>query len=76
MCSWFKFNNLGLTIGMDFKFHTCVIKGVKIKGRFFYELTPKCVEVTEETLVGALFVPFPPILNIVKHEFTRRHLNN
>ena len=30
-CSWFKFNNLGLTLGMDLKFYTSVAKGLKLK---------------------------------------------
>ena len=27
--SWFKFNNLGLTLGMALKFYTSVAKGLK-----------------------------------------------
>ena len=29
--SWFKFNNLGLAIGRNFKFYTSVAKGLKLK---------------------------------------------
>ena len=29
--SWFKFNNLGLALGMAFKFYSIVVKGLKLK---------------------------------------------
>ena len=29
--SWFKFNNLGLALGMDLKFYGSVAKGLKLK---------------------------------------------
>ena len=34
--SWFKFNNLGLTLGMTLKFYTSLAKGLKLKVRKFY----------------------------------------
>ena len=64
---WFKFNNLGLALGMNLKFHTSVEKGLELKVRKFYGLVPTFVEVTWEKLVrgGGLFVPPSPILNRV-----------
>ena len=44
--SWFKVNNLGLTPGTNLKFYTSVIKGLKLKVRRFWGLTPTFVEVT------------------------------
>ena len=46
--SWFRFNNLGLTLGMALKFYTSVAKGLKLKFRKFWGLILKFVEVTEE----------------------------
>ena len=62
--SWFKFNNFGLALGMNLKFYTIVVKGLKLKVRNFYGLVPTFVEVTGEKLVGGAFLP--PILNRVK----------
>ena len=63
--SWFKFNNLGLTLGTKLKFCNSVAKGLKLKVRKFWGPTPTFVEVTGEKLVGGgLFAP--PILNRVK----------
>ena len=50
--SWFKFNNLGLALGTNFKFYTSVAKGLKLKVRKFLGLIPTFVEITEEKLVG------------------------
>ena len=33
--SWFKFNNLGLTLSTNSKFYTSVAKGLKLKARKF-----------------------------------------
>ena len=65
--SWFKFNNLRLALGTNLKFYTCVAKGLKLKVRKFWELTPTFVEVTWEKLVGwgGLFVLATPVLNRV-----------
>ena len=46
--SWFRFNSLGLTLGMALKFYTSVAKGLKLKFRKFWGLILKFVEVTEE----------------------------
>ena len=48
--SWFKFNNLGLTLGMTLKFYTSVAKGL-----IFFGLSPTFVEVTGKKLVGGAF---------------------
>ena len=32
-CSWFKFNHVGLALGMALKFYTSVAKGLKVKIR-------------------------------------------
>ena len=64
--SWFKFNNLGLALGKNFKFCTSVSKGLKLKVRKFWGPDPKFVKVTGEKLVGGgPFLPPPPILNRV-----------
>ena len=64
--SWFKFNNLGLALGMNFKFYTSVAKGLKLEVRKFWGRIPTFVEVTREKLVGGPFVPPLPILNRAK----------
>ena len=46
-CSWFKFNNLGLALGMVLKFYISVAKGLKLKVRKFLRLITMFVEVTE-----------------------------
>ena len=66
-CSWFKFNNLGLALGMDSKFYTSVAKELKLKVRKFFTLIPTFVEGTREKLVGGLFAH--PILKRVKGKF-------
>ena len=59
-CSWFKFNNWGLTLGMALKFHTSVKKGLKLKVRQFLRLVPTFVEVTGEKMVGEDLSALPP----------------
>ena len=60
--SWFKFNNLGLALGMTFKFYTSVAKRLKLKVRK-WGLNLTFVEVTGEKLVwGAFLPPTPPPL--------------
>ena len=61
--SWFKFNNLGLTLGMVLKFYTIVAKELKLKVKKFWGLIPTFEEVSGETLVGA---SLSPNLNRVK----------
>ena len=57
--SWFKFNNLGLALGMTLKFYTSVAKGLKLKVRKLWGLIPTFVEFTGEKLVGGVFLPHP-----------------
>ena len=58
--SWFKFNNLGLTLGTNLKFYNSLLKGLKLKVRKSWSLIPTFVEVTGEKLVGGLFgLPHP-----------------
>ena len=74
--SWFKFNNLGLELGTNFKFCTSLAKWLKLKVRTFWGSNPTFVEVTGEKLVGAggLFGhPPPPILNRVRDRKEKRH---
>ena len=62
--SWFRFSNLGLTRGMTLKFYTKVTKGLKLKVRKFWGISPMFVENTGKKLVGEAFLPL--ILNRVK----------
>ena len=73
--SWFKFNNLRLTLDMTLKFYTSVAKGLKLKVRQFLGISPTFVKVAGEKLVGggALCCPPPPILNRAK---TKKSLPN
>ena len=63
--SWFKFNNLRLTLGKKLKFYTSLSKGLKLKVRKFWVLILTFLKVTGEKLVGGPFCP-PPILNRVE----------
>ena len=59
--SLFKFNNVGLALGTNLKFYTNLAKGLKLKVKMFWELTPTFVELTGENLVGGPFcTPLPP----------------
>ena len=49
---WFKFNNLGLALDMTLKFHSSVSKGLKLRVRRFWKLSPTFVKVTGKKLVG------------------------
>ena len=49
--SWFKFINLGLGIGMTWTFYTSVSKGLKVKVRKFWELSPTFLEVKKKMIV-------------------------
>ena len=53
--SWFKFNNLGLTIVMALKFYGSVAKGLKVKVRMFWGLIPTFREVTGKDGKGTFF---------------------
>ena len=50
--SWFKFNTLGLALGIILRFYTSLSKGWKLKVRKFCCLISTFVEVTGEKLVG------------------------
>ena len=65
MWSWLKFNNLGLTLGRNFKFYASLSKGLKQKVRKFWRLVPTFVEVAGEKLIGEGGLA-SPILNRVK----------
>ena len=56
--SWFKFNNLGLTLDTNLKFYNIVAKGFKLKVRKFWGLIRTFVEVTGEKLVVGAFCPW------------------
>ena len=58
--SWFRFNNLGLTLDVALNFYTSVAKGLKLKVKEFYRLIPTFVEVTGEKLVGGGGGGLPP----------------
>ena len=60
--SWFKFNNLGLALGMTLKFYTSVAKGLRLKVRKFWGLLSVFVEVRGEKIGmgGSFFPPLPP----------------
>ena len=47
-CCWFKFNNLGLALGMTYKFYTSVKKEFKLKVRKVLGLILTFVEFTGE----------------------------
>ena len=55
VCFWFKFNNLGLALGMPLKFNTNMAEKLKLKARKFWEVIPILVEVIREKLIGGLF---------------------
>ena len=61
-CSWFKLNDVRLSLGMTSKFGTSVLPGLKLNVRKCWVLIPIIVEVTGETGRGA----FPLILSRVK----------
>ena len=57
--SWFKFNNLGLTLAMALTVHTSVRKELKLKVRKFWGLILTFVEVTGEKTGRGPFCPTP-----------------
>ena len=69
--SWLKFNNLGLALGVTLTFYTSVAKGLKLKLRKFFGLSPTFVEVTGEKLLERRSPPL--ILNRVKKEIPSHH---
>ena len=55
--SWFKFNNLGLALGKNFKFYISVAEKLKLKVRECWKFVPTFLEVTDEKLTGGFLVP-------------------
>ena len=60
VCSWFKFNNLGLALSMALKSYTSAAKGLKLKVRKFCWVILTLAEVTEEKLAGEAFLASRP----------------
>ena len=58
-CSWLKFNNLELGLGVALKFYTSVAKRLKLQIKKVLGLIPTFVEVTGENLFGSIFLPPP-----------------
>ena len=73
-CCWFKFNNLGLALGMALTFYTSMAKGLKLKVRKFWGLIPTFVEVTGGKVVGDLFAPPPLSLNLNRVKIQAIHM--
>ena len=67
-CSWFKFNNLGLTRGMNLKLYTSDAKGLK-------SIFPTSVEVTGKKQLGegAFFAHQHPEMSIKLYKLTNLH---
>ena len=59
--SWFKFNSLGLALGMTLKSYTDVTKGLTLKVKRFLGLIPAFVEVAEKKLVTRNPLPAPTL---------------
>ena len=57
--SWFKFNNLGLTLGTNLKFYTSLSKGLKLKVRVLGANSYVCTNYRGKTGRGS-FCPLPP----------------
>ena len=62
--SWFKFNNLGLTLVTNLKFYTSGAKGLKLNVKKFWGLISTFVEVGKTGRGG--FLPPPPTVLILK----------
>ena len=62
----FKFNNLGLALGIVLKIDTSLAKWLKLEARKFCGPIPTFVEVTGEKLVVEVFFHPRPSLNCVK----------
>ena len=65
-CSWFKFNDWRLVLGMAMIFYRSVAKGFKLKVR--------SQKVLRETSRRPLYIPPPPILYRFKNELTDSRL--
>ena len=57
--SWLNLNNLGLALGIAFKFYTSVAKGLKLKVTKFWGLILTSVEITGKNLVERSYSPPP-----------------
>ena len=62
-CSWFKFNNLVVALGIALKFYTSVAIGLEVKCSKFLGLIATFVVVAEEKLVKKPFCSPIIILN-------------
>ena len=71
----FKFSNLGLALGRNWKLYTSVAKRLKLKVRKFWWLVPTFVEATGEKLLWGTFLG-PPILTTVKKDMWRINANS
>ena len=71
-CAWFKFNNLGLALGMVLKFYTSVTKRLKLKIRKFWRLISTFVEVTGKKTGREAFMF--QILSIGCEDISTEHL--
>ena len=61
------FNNLGLALGMAFKFYISMTKELELKVEKFSRLIPMFVGATwEELVMGIFLLPTSPVLNRVK----------
>ena len=73
-------NNLGLVLGIALKFYTIMAKGLKLKVKMFWGLSPTFAEVTGEKLVGVgegggLFGPSPILNRIKKYTLFNKRLD-
>ena len=71
-CSCFKFNNLGLTLGMTMKFYMSFVKGLKLKVRNVDGQFLRLWKLQEKNCLGGgggAFLPLPPFW-IVVHELS------
>ena len=64
-CSWFKFSNLELGLGMALNFYTSVAKRLKLQMKKFWGLISTFVEVTGEKLFGSIFLPPPSLIGLI-----------
>ena len=62
-CSYFKFNSLGLALGIALKFYISLAKGLKLKFIKFYGLILTFVKVIRENWQG-VFLAAPPTLHL------------
>ena len=60
----FKFNNMGLVLGIALKFYKSLAKGLKLKARKILGLIPRFVEVTREKLVREAFLVPPSLVRL------------